>query len=83
MIGPLAILANCRRVIAPEARALIIDPLDLPSNELFDLQMLVTWNGGRVRSTAELTALLATAGFAVERIIPTQSEHRIAEARPA
>jgi hypothetical protein len=60
-------------------RVLVIDPLDLPSNGLFNLAMLVSWNGGQVRSSADLTALFATAGLRVERIIPTQSQFSIVE----
>ena len=78
-----AILENCRRAATPRGRVLVIDPLDLPSNEWFNLQMLVAWNGGRVRSTADLTALFATAGLDVARVIPTQAQSSIVEGRPA
>lgn len=76
-----AILRNCRRAMIPGGRVLVIDPLDLPSNALFNLNMLATWNGGRVRSSADLEALLAAAGFSVERIIPTESPLSIVEGR--
>jgi hypothetical protein len=78
-----AILTNCRRAMSSRGRVLVIDPLGLPSNEWFNLQMLVAWNGGRVRSLADLTALFATAGLGVERIIPTQSPFSIVEGGPA
>ncbi len=79
----IAILTNCRRAMAAGGRVLVIDPLDLHSNELFNLQMLVVWNGGRVRSQAELAALFAAAGLGVERIIPTQSQFTLVEGRTA
>jgi hypothetical protein len=77
------ILKNCRRAMTTRGRVLVMEPLDLPSNALFNLNMLVTWNGGRVRSPAELTALFANAGLRVERIIPAQSQMSIVEGRPA
>ena len=75
------ILSNCRRAMHPRGRLLIIEPLDLPSNALFNLNMLVTWNGGRVRSSADLAALLRDAGFTTERVIPTPSPLSIVECR--
>lgn len=75
------ILKNCRRAMTPRGRLLVIDPLDLPSNALFNLNMLVAWNGGRVRSSADLTALLRAAGFRMEGIISTQSPLSIVEGR--
>ncbi len=78
-----AILGSCRRAMTSRGRVLVIDPLDLPSNEWFNLQILVAWNGGRVRTTADLTALFATAGLSVARIIPTKSQFSIVEGRPA
>jgi len=75
------ILLNCRRAMSASGRVLVIDPLDLTSNELFNLQMLVAWNGGRVRSQADLAALFQAADLRVERIIPTESEFSIVEGR--
>jgi len=76
------ILKNCRHGMAAGGRVLVVDPLDLPSNALFNLAMLVTWNGGRVRSPADLRTLFATAGLRVERIISTDSQFSIIEGRP-
>lgn len=76
------ILKNCRRAMSGRGRVLVMEPLDPASNALFNLNMLVTWNGGRVRSIAELTALFASAGLRVERIIPAQSQMSIVEGRP-
>jgi len=75
------ILRNCRRAMDPGGRLLVIEPLDLPSNALFNLNMLVTWNGGRVRSSADLAALLRDAGLSVEGVIPTPSPLSIVECR--
>jgi hypothetical protein len=44
------ILKNCRRAMTVRGRVLVIEPLDVPSNALFNLNMLVAWNGGRVRA---------------------------------
>jgi hypothetical protein len=76
------ILKNCRRAMTVRGRVLVIEPLDVPSNALFNLNMLVAWNGGRVRSSADFTTLFATAGLGVERIIPTPSQMSIVEGRP-
>lgn len=77
-----AILRKCRKAMSSRGRVLVIDPLDLPSNELFNLQMLVVWNGGRVRSRSELASLFAAAGLDAPRIVPTQSQFAIVEGRP-
>jgi len=78
-----AILRNCRQAMTARGRVLVIDPLGLASNELFNLQMLVVWNGGRVRSQDELATLFAAAGLRVERIVPTESQLSIVEGRSA
>jgi hypothetical protein len=76
------ILKNCRRAMTDRGRVLVVEPLGLPSNELFNLQMLVAWNGGHVRSSADIAALFAAAGLSVTRVIPTQSPLSIVEGRP-
>ena len=76
------ILKNCRRAMSARGRVLVIDPFEVQPQALFNLQILVVWNGGRVRSQADLAALFAAAGFGVERIIPTQSQFSIVEGRP-
>ena len=77
----LRILKNCRRVMRPRARILIIDPLNSPS---LDLSLLIL-TGGRVRAEPEYRDLIDSAGFTVTKILPTQSEerHSIIEAVPA
>jgi hypothetical protein len=81
-----AILATVRRAIAPEGRVLIVEailpPGDAPSPARWlDLLMLVL-NGGKERTEAHFRQLLAAAGFAVTRIIPTSIGDSIIEARP-
>jgi hypothetical protein len=47
-----------------------------------DLNMLVMTSGGRERTAKEHRALLESAGFALTKIIPTQSEVSVIEAHP-
>ena len=75
------ILKNCHRAMNAHGRVLVIDPVDLPTNTSFNLSMFVVWNGGGVRSVADLRALFEAAGFRMERIIPTQSQFSIIEGR--
>ncbi len=53
-----------------------------PSSYLIDVQMLAMFGSARERSEAEFRHLLAASGFAVRRIIPTQSPTWIIEATP-
>jgi hypothetical protein len=46
-----------------------------------DLQMLVML-GGRERTVEEYRALLAAAGFRLERVIPMDGDHSIIQAIP-
>ncbi|HYZ34473.1 MAG TPA: methyltransferase [Crenalkalicoccus sp.] len=78
------ILASCRRAVRPRGRLLLVEhvvpPGDGPSfNKLLDLLMLV-WTGGRERTEAEHAELLAAAGFAVVRTVPTESAVSVIEA---
>jgi O-methyltransferase domain/Dimerisation domain len=84
-----AILANVRAVMSPAAALLLVEPVmsDRPSKQdLFsvsysDLNMLVC-TSGRERTAAEFRDLLATAGFAVQRIVPCPpTGYSIIEAR--
>jgi hypothetical protein len=75
------ILKNCHRAMNAHGRVLVIDPVDLPTNASFNLNMFVVWSGGGVRSVADLRALFEAAGFSMERIIPTQSQFSIVEGR--
>ncbi len=85
-----AILANCRRAMAPAARLLIVERVMPERAEagraveayLLDLEMLVITPGGRERTEAEFGALLSAAGLAITRIVPTTSPVSVIEARP-
>jgi len=85
------ILQNCRNAMPRHGRLLVIefvlpdvisqpDPA-LQGRLLSDINMMAV-TGGRERSAAEWKTLLATSGFAVERIIPvTEMNMSIIEAR--
>ena len=56
---------------------------DVPHpGKMLDMVMLVV-PGGRERTAPEYAALLAKAGFRVQRVIPTESPVSIVEAMPA
>lgn len=81
----LAILRNVRKAMARTARLLLVErlmPADgEPSFELatYDVMMMVLSNGSE-RTTADYRALLATAGFAFKRVVPTPTAFSIIEA---
>jgi hypothetical protein len=81
----LAILRNVRRAMARTARLLLVERLmpaeGEPSFELatYDVMMMVLSNGSE-RTTADYRALLATAGFAFKRVVPTPTVFSIIEA---
>lgn len=79
----LTILSACRRAMKPESKLLIIEmvlpPGDTPHlGKLLDMMMLVG-PGGQERTAEEYAALLARAGFRMERVIPTASAVSIVE----
>jgi hypothetical protein len=83
----LAILRTVRAAIAPEGRLLLFElvlPAGAPPHPglLLDLEMLVH-AGGRERTAAEYSELLAQAGFRQTRVIPTGGPMSIVEAVPA
>ena len=86
----IAILKNCRRIMSPEHKLLLVErviPEDINSSfktqsvMKSDLNMLVVV-GGRERSEAEYGKLLDKAGFRLTRVIPTRSAMSIVEAVP-
>ncbi len=82
----LAILAACRRVFRPEGRLLIMErivggPNDGLETKTSDLNMLVSPDG-QERTADEFAALLANAGFRMERIIEVTPSMSIVEAAP-
>jgi hypothetical protein len=80
------ILANCRKAI-PDDGVLLLAEWDLfgenvPSNGKFiDIVMLVL-TGGRERSVDQYRELLASAGFQLNRVVPTASQFAVIEAFP-
>jgi hypothetical protein len=82
----LTILRNCRTVMKPGSRLLIIEMVLPPGNtphpgKLLDLAMLVM-PGGEERTPDEYDSLLKQAGFTLTRVIPTASAVSVVEAVP-
>jgi SAM-dependent methyltransferase len=78
------ILSAVRRAARPGARVLIVEILvpDTPgphSGKTRDIIMLAV-TGGRERTEAQHSALLAEAGFELERVVQTASEYSLVEA---
>lgn len=83
----LAILENCKDALPDDGRLLVFEPVLPEGNEphlgkVLDLLMLIIL-GGRVRTEAELRHLLETAGFRVDRVLPTSGAFAVVEAVPA
>ena len=81
------ILANVRKAIAPQGRLAVVELVLPQPNEphigpLMDLNMMVM-TGGVERSAADYGALLAKAGFRLERVATTRSPFSVVEAAPA
>ena len=84
--GSVAILRNCRKEIADNARLLIVETIvpstNAPSfSKLLDINMMVM-SSGRERTQSEFQALLDAADFKLTRIIPTLAPQSIIEACP-
>ena len=80
----LTILGNCRRVMNPGSRLLIIEmvlpPGDTPHpGKVLDMMMLVG-PGGQERTEQEYGALLAKANLRLTRVMPTESAVSVVEA---
>jgi hypothetical protein len=78
------ILHTCANAARPGAKLLISEAIIPPGNEpfigkLIDLHMLVMTHGGRERSLAEYRGLLAKAGWAYTRVVPTASPYSVIE----
>ncbi len=81
----LQILKNCRKAMKNETRLLIIEPLMGPPNELTpghfaDMNFLVTFSGGRIRTEKEHSNLLRQTGFQLQNNMPTKSDVSVLEA---
>lgn len=80
------ILSNVRRGIDPKGRIAVVEIVLPPHNEphlgpLIDLNMMVM-TGGAERTEAAYQALLARAGFRLERVVATKSPFSVIEAAP-
>jgi hypothetical protein len=81
-----AILKACRRACGPKAKLLVMERIVAPPNEgaetkISDLNMLVS-PGGQERTIAEFAALLAAAGFRLERIVEVDARLSVIEGVP-
>jgi hypothetical protein len=81
------ILAKIKAAMGRDATLIIIERvldegLSTPVNFLSDMDMLVLFGRAKERSSVEYTSLLAPAGFAAPRIIPTSSPFCILETQP-
>ena len=63
------------------AEAVLDDSADPHPGKLLDIEMMA-FVGGKERTRNEFQRLLHSAGFALERIIPTKSPLCLLEARP-
>jgi hypothetical protein len=83
----LTILRNVRKAMSPSSKLLIVEFV-LPTGntphpgKVLDMVMLAL-PGGSERTEAEYDALLAKAGFRLNRVVPTASAASIVEALPA
>ena len=82
----IAILKNCRRAMAANAKLLLIEQVVGPPGEgaiikFSDLNMMVS-PGGRERTRDEFADLCAQSGFALTRIIPAGPRMSVVEAIP-
>jgi hypothetical protein len=80
------ILKNIRAAMTkPGGRLILLETVLQPGNQpdfgkFIDLEMLLM-PGGRERTAGEFSALLARGGFALSRVVPTESPLSVVEAR--
>lgn len=84
----IAILKNCREVISPDAKLLLIEFVVPEGNEpsvakVEDIEMLVMTPGGRERTEKEFRKLYEAAGFELSRLVPAASMEFVIEGVPA
>jgi len=83
----LRILRNCRAVMAPESRVLVVDHVIPAGNavnwgKLLDINMMAI-TGGQERTRAQFEALLRRAGLRLNRVVATACPLSIVEATAA
>ncbi len=81
------ILKNCRNAVPKDGVLLLVEfsllSDNLPSlGKVIDIVMLVL-TGGRERTVEQYRDLLASAGFRLNRVVPTAAEFAVLEAHPA
>jgi hypothetical protein len=69
------VLRRCAAAMAPGGRVLVVEMAMSPDNRpsfarVMDLQMLLLFGGGRIRTEAELRGLFDAAGLEVTRVLP-------------
>jgi hypothetical protein len=78
-VAAVRILGSCHRAMAAGQTLLLVEAIaperahDNRAVTSMDLHMLLLFPGARERTEAEFAALLADAGFQVERVMPTRS----------
>ena len=85
----LQILRNCRRRVPDKGRLLVVDIVlsdekNVPDTyrNFLDLVTLTQTEGGMERTESAYRKLLATAGFSLSRVIPTNAPQWVIEALP-
>jgi hypothetical protein len=79
------LFTNIRRAMAPQGRVLLADPDSRsPFGKLYDMLMLM-FSGSRLRTEAQVQALLAQTGFTLTRAVETRASTtlRLLEGVPA
>ncbi len=81
----LMILRNCHQAMSPDAKLLVVESVIPPGNDPFggkflDLVMLLI-PGGKERTEEEYRGLFNDAGFELSRIVATETEISVIEAR--
>src|SRR5262249_56733951 len=81
------ILRNCRKVVPPQGRVLIVEVGLSPPNEASlgkDMDMIMLgFPGGKERSEEEYRALFERSGFRLSEVTPTKSAVCVVEGRPS
>jgi hypothetical protein len=83
------VLRRCAEAMAADGRVLVVDMAMPPDNRpsfarVMDLQMMLLFGGGRIRTEAELRGLFAAAGLEVARVLPAPpSPNLVVEGRRA
>lgn len=81
------ILGNCRKVVPPHGRVLLVE-FDVPSANEASLgkdadMMMLAFPGGKERTREEYRVLFEQSGFALSKVTPTKSAVCVIEVTPA